>query len=274
MLAPNFHPTPVPSDPVESGSSYSPDEVPSYGGHGILEILEVIRFLERNGIECCIVGVSALIFYGAGRVRDEWDLCVPDDKVVEAANLLSTGSMAHRVHPVPSIPIPQPFSLSHTYHRFKGNGVHFYFLLVPAYHVHIPYGPFSIQRSLNGIPYPTLPVLLQSFLDMNDDVSLCDCVDGSNVSEEWGTRNLQLDGTNDLKWTQTMNVAAAEAARGRGWMFVHYYPTSTISRQEKWESRVRSKKARLGWTTPESLFDTRFRLKGSPDPWTKKLISS
>jgi hypothetical protein len=99
---------------------------------------------------------------------------------------------------------------------------------------------------------------MQSYLDMNDDVSLCDCIDGSNVSEEWGHRHLDLDGTNDLEWTTRI---------------VHYFPTQTINKREKWESRVRSKKGRLGWTTPDHLFDTRFRLKGSPDPWTQKRMS-
>ncbi|KAJ5569806.1 uncharacterized protein N7459_009236 [Penicillium hispanicum] len=275
MLTSNFQAAaPVPPDPrVAKASTYSPDEVPSCGGHGTFEILEVTRFLERHGIECCIVGVSALIFYGAGRVRDEWDLCVPDDKISDAVALLTSASMADKIHPVPPIPIPQPSSLSHTYRRFKGRGIHFYFVLVPAHDAHIPSGPFHIRRSLNGVPYPTLSDLMQSFLDTNDDVSLCDCIDGSNVSEQWGIQHLKLEGTNDLDWTRRMNRAAAEAARGKGWLFVHYFPTSTISRREKWESRVRSKKERLGWTTPNALFETRFRLKGSPDPWTQKLIS-
>lgn len=181
--------------------------------------------------------------------------------------------MADKIHPIPPHPIPQPSSLHHTYHRFKGRGIHFYFIIIPSHDAHIPCGPFSIQRSLNGLPYPTLPVLMQSFLDMNNDVALCDCIDGSNVSEEWGLRHLQLDGTNDLEWTKRMNDAATQAAKGKGWLFIQYFPTQTISRREKWESRVRSKKGRLGWTTPGDLFDTRFRLKGSPDPWTQKLIS-
>lgn len=72
MLASNIHINPPvsPSLPVADPATYSPDEVPSCGGHGTLEILAIIRFLEEHGIECCIVGVSALIFYGAGRVRD------------------------------------------------------------------------------------------------------------------------------------------------------------------------------------------------------------
>ncbi|GLI78696.1 hypothetical protein PoHVEF18_007017 [Penicillium ochrochloron] len=203
----------------------------------------------------------------------EWDLCVPDNKVNEAAALLSSELISDQIHPIPPHSTSHPFSLGHTYHRFKGRGIHFYFVLVPAHDAHIPSGPFQIQRSLTGLPYPTLPILMQSYLDMNDDVSLCDCIDGSNVSEEWGRRHLDLDGPNDLEWTNRMNQVVKEAARGKGWLFVHYFPTQIINKREKWESRVRSKKGRLGWTTPDNLFDTRFRLKGSPDPWTQKRMS-
>jgi hypothetical protein len=45
-------------------------ESASCGGHGTLEMLEVSRVLEGNGILCAFCGVSALIYYGAGRVRD------------------------------------------------------------------------------------------------------------------------------------------------------------------------------------------------------------
>lgn len=45
------------------------DATPSYGGHGTLEILEITQTLEKAGITCCIVGISALIYYGAGRGR-------------------------------------------------------------------------------------------------------------------------------------------------------------------------------------------------------------
>ncbi|KAF7717318.1 Uncharacterized protein PECH_004112 [Penicillium ucsense] len=275
MLASNIHITPPvqSSLPTPDTSNYSPDEVPSCGGHGTLEILSVTRFLEEHGIECCLVGVSALIYYGAGRVRDEWDLCVPDTKITEAAALLSSKLISDQIHPVPPHSTSHPFSLSHTYHRFKGNGIHFYFVLMPAYNAHIPSGPFHIDRSPNGLPYPTLPVLMQSFLDTNDDVSLCDCIDGTNVSEEWGYRHLDLEGTNDLEWTTRMNQVAKEAAQGKGWLFVHYFPTQTINKRDKWVSRIRSKKGRLGWTTPDSLFETRFRLKDSPDPWTQKRMS-
>lgn len=45
-------------------------EPASCGGHGTLEMLELSRLLEENGIICAFCSVSALIYYGAGRVRD------------------------------------------------------------------------------------------------------------------------------------------------------------------------------------------------------------
>lgn len=71
MLAPKLQlNSPLSNPPVGKTPTYRPEEVPSCGGHGTYEMLEVTRFLEHHGIECCLVGVSALIFYGAGRVRN------------------------------------------------------------------------------------------------------------------------------------------------------------------------------------------------------------
>lgn len=48
-----------------------PDNEPaSCGGAGTLEILEVTQLLNKAGITCCLVGISALIYYGAWRVRN------------------------------------------------------------------------------------------------------------------------------------------------------------------------------------------------------------
>jgi hypothetical protein len=42
----------------------------SYSGHGTREIRDVTEVLEHGQVPCCVVGVSALIFYGVPRVRD------------------------------------------------------------------------------------------------------------------------------------------------------------------------------------------------------------
>jgi hypothetical protein len=43
---------------------------PSHGGHGIDEILNVIRQLAAADIPSCVVGVKALRYYGAARITD------------------------------------------------------------------------------------------------------------------------------------------------------------------------------------------------------------
>ena len=48
----------------------SRDKEASCGGHGITEILRLMQILEGGGVgPCCGVGVSALMCYGASRVR-------------------------------------------------------------------------------------------------------------------------------------------------------------------------------------------------------------
>jgi hypothetical protein len=135
---------------------------------------------------------------------------------------------------------------------------------VPSNDVHLACEPSKFQRSLNGLPYPKLDVLAQSFLDTNDRVSLCDLVDGSNVSEEWGVENLELEGLVDLEWAAWKNKLIIEENGGN--VLAGLVPIEKIEKRTLWQLVVRNKGARRGWTQPEALFATRFRLHGSPDP--------
>lgn len=45
------------------------NEKASNNGHGTDDTLAVTQVLEQHGISCCLVGIAALVFYGAGRVR-------------------------------------------------------------------------------------------------------------------------------------------------------------------------------------------------------------
>ena len=44
-------------------------------------------------------------------------------------------------------------------------------------------------------------------------------------------------------------------------------PMKKTDKRELWEFMVKHKGGRRGWTQPEELFKTRFRLHGDPDPW-------
>ena len=66
------HGPPIPIIPVSMDLPME-DDIASCRGHGTLEILEVTKILEAQGIPCCLVGVSALMYYGAGRGRHVWE---------------------------------------------------------------------------------------------------------------------------------------------------------------------------------------------------------
>jgi hypothetical protein len=48
---------------------------------------------------------------------------------------------------------------------------------------------------------------------MNDLVSLCDIIDGADLSYMWGKEHLDLNGTTDVEWAQQRN---AELMGGEG----------------------------------------------------------
>lgn len=159
-------------------------------------------------------------------------------------------------------------SLLHTYNRFQGRGTDFYFILVPARDVHIVCEPSNFTQSLRGLPYPKLDVFIQSCLDTRNELQLCDVVDGTNLSEEWGEENLELDGVQDVEWAKDLNKRGREFANGK---FAHWEPFAwdyPRSRRDMWLSMVRTKKDRLDWTKPSHIYVTQYRIVGQPDPWT------
>jgi hypothetical protein len=150
-------------------------------------------------------------------------------------------------------------SLLHTYHRFQGNGTNFYFILVPAEDVHMICEPANITRSLRGLPYPKMDVFIQSCLDTGNRLQLCDVVDGTDLPEEWGEENLDLEGFNDIEWAKDMNKRGSEF-NGK---FAHKGPFAwdgPMRRRDMWQSMVRTK--------PTDVFITEYRIIGDPDPWT------
>ncbi|KAJ9414865.1 hypothetical protein QL093DRAFT_2449536 [Fusarium oxysporum] len=283
----------LPPPPPFKVASKSRNEKPaSNGGRGTDDALTVTRILEASDIPCCLVGISALIFYGAARVRpvcvlqflvfawptnrladsfapvhQDWEICIPTELVGKAVQLLQSEPHSAYYDLVEPWPCPST-SLLHTYHRFKGKGTNFYFILVPAQDVHIACEPSNITRSLRGLPYPKLSVFIQSCLDTRNETQLCDVVDGTNLSEQWGEENLELEGFNDVEWAQDINKRGREFENGR---FAHWAPfawDAPRSRRDMWQSVVRTKKDRLDWTKPSDVFITQYRIIDDPDPWT------
>ncbi|KAI0116452.1 hypothetical protein GGR51DRAFT_317951 [Nemania sp. FL0031] len=244
------------------------DEQPaSNGGHGTDDALRVTQILEESNITCCLVGISALIFYGAGRLRPDWEVCVPTHLVDKAAEILKSEPFSDDYLLVEPWQFPSS-SLLHTYNRFKGRGTDFYFILVPANDVHIICEPSNITRSLRGLPYPKLDVFIQSCLDTGDKLQLCDVIDGTDLPEQWGEDNLDLDGFNDVEWAKDMNKRGRELTSGKFPNWISFARDGKINKRDMWQSLVRSKKDRLDWTKPSYIFITQYRIRGEPDSWT------
>ncbi|OJD18978.1 hypothetical protein AJ78_01006 [Emergomyces pasteurianus Ep9510] len=253
-------------DSPDTRSVYSIERA-SNGGHGTDDTLAVTRALEEHGIPCCLVGISALVFYGAGRVRNDWEICVPTELVDKAADLLQSEQYSAQYRLVKRWPYYDPCSLTHTYHRFKSRGIRHFFFLVPSIDVHIDCVPSNFTRSPRGLPYPKLDVFIQSCLDTYNMLQLCDVIDGTNVSEEWGERNLDLEGTNDVEWAKAKNKRGREF--GGKWAHAAFARQGRKSKREMWQSLVRTKEDRLDWTKPRDVFITQYRVIGAPDPWTE-----
>lgn len=138
----------------------------------------------------------------------DWEICVPSELNDRAEALFKSDNYIS----LPLWPFVSMASLSHTYTRFKLSGISFYLVLVPSKDIHLP--PLESQvfgRSRpHGLPYPSLAVLIQSFLEANDHVSLGDAIDGSDVSEERGVENLDLEGEIDIEWAKWKNKLILE----------------------------------------------------------------
>ncbi|KAL9089054.1 MAG: hypothetical protein Q9165_005867 [Trypethelium subeluteriae] len=261
------------------------DAQASCDGKGTLEAIEVIKELESAGIPCCLVGISALIYYGAGRVRvvrtkvhssvkdksiltfqlQDWEVCVPTDLHDRAKAIFRTEFKSGIYDPFPPGHV-QVGSLHHTFPRFKLRGVGFWFLLIPSEDCHFECKSPNLERSKSGLPYPKLDVFAQSLLDMDDRVNLTDLVDGMDLSEEWSLQNLVLDGTTDANWAERKNVKIRSSVPLTESSCLWELSAAPFSRREILMDILEKKSNRIGPERSKEYFVTRFRLRGSADP--------
>ncbi|KAF4950129.1 hypothetical protein FGADI_8398 [Fusarium gaditjirri] len=234
----------------------------SNNGHGTDDALAVTRILEAADIPCCMVGTCALIFYGAAR---DWEICVPTNLVEKAVALLQSEPHSATYHAVEPWDKPSS-SLIHIWHRFKHNETNFCFIIVPERDIYIVCEPSNFTRSLRGLPYPKLDVYIQSCLDTGDELQLCDVIDGTDLPEEWGEENLELDGTNDVEWAKEANKRGSDSHDEK---FSEWptFASNRKSRRAMWQSYVRTKKDRLDWTKPSHVFTTQYHIIDTPDSW-------
>ncbi|KAI1455992.1 hypothetical protein F4805DRAFT_254108 [Annulohypoxylon moriforme] len=255
--------SPVSAEPVQVPKPSS--KAASYGGRGIVEVLDVIRILEAVDIPCCVVGGYALVYYGARMVPNNWEICVPTDSFRKASAMFTVTPLSETYEPWVKIQ-PQIGSLKHTYPQFALKGVNFFFFIIPAFEYFLRCEPSNFEKSKRDIPFPKLDCFAQSLLDTQRYLDLTNLIDGMDLSEEWGEEHLDLDKLGELEYAKEKNekIIASLAE----------YPNSRPSRlrdtpmdlRQKWQTLVRTKQNRIGIEVPGHLYSTRFRIKGSPDP--------
>ncbi|EWG44455.1 hypothetical protein FVEG_15659 [Fusarium verticillioides 7600] len=104
--------------------------------------------------------------------------------------------------------------------------------------------------------------MTQSCLDSGDELQLCDVIDGTDLPEEWGEENLELDGTNDVEWAIEANKRG-RASPNEKFVDCCTYPINRKSRRAMWQSYARTKKDRLDWTKQAMCLS-----HNTPDSWT------
>ncbi len=155
-------------------------------------------------------------------------------------------------------------SLFDTYPHFKRIGYKdLFFRVVSARAAHLRCERSNFELSKTGLPYPKLPIFVQSAIDSRDKVALVDVIDGMDLSKEWGFSNLDLSYAHDTRWAKWANE---RMERTNTTANIKTIPTNTFDRKLTWQRCVEGKQTRGGWGYPKDVYATRFRTHGSLDP--------
>ena len=170
----------------------------------------------------------------------DWWICLSDSVISRAEALI-------RARPDEYIPFApdvrlEPDDPQCRWARFKPVGLSLFFRLVPAGELHIAIEKQgSIVRGKTGLPFPSLPVFVQSLLDAGNMLDLEDLVDAMDLSEEWATGN----GVH---------------------LSYEKYPGSRSSPGKEWEWLTRTKQKRMGLKYNPRIYATRYRRHRERDP--------
>ncbi len=99
----------------------------------------------------------------------------------------------------------------------------------------------SIVRGKSGLPFPSLPALVQSLLDSKNLLNLEDVIDAMNLEEDWAAAN---------------GVKISDQS----------YPGVRVSPKRAWERSTRTRQTRMGWKYDPKIYATRYRTHNERDP--------
>ncbi|KAH6634806.1 hypothetical protein B0J18DRAFT_406410 [Chaetomium sp. MPI-SDFR-AT-0129] len=253
----------------------------------------IIELLEQHDIACCIVGIKALCYYGAGRLCETIEFCVPTQQLEAANSIFSNGPASQNYTPWRGFnPVAEArlrCSLYHTFPRYRLNsaddGPLFDFYLVPSNDWRFECVPENFEYSAQcRLPYPKLHLFAQSLLERQNMSDIQDLVDGMDLTEEWGDDHLFSNKTSSAskegyaRWVSNKNaqIRAALPDEVKNDPLTAILGTSLyelgdgpINFRENFNHLARTRQERIGPEYPPGTFVTKFRAKGSPDPRTE-----
>jgi hypothetical protein len=194
-------------------------------------------------------------------------MCVPTDQVEAAAQLFR--AKPSTFEPFRPSAMSRVQGMENLYPRFKFKGLRLFFILMSAQSCHMPCRPEHIEYSQTGLPYPKLPIYVQSLLDTRNFVDLEDLIDGMNLTLDWGIENLDLEGGFDADWDEwRSNLLIGGIEMGN---HISMWRDIPEKRLDAWTKRVsdEAKKIRQGHKyLPQ--YETRFWRRGQKDPRLRK----
>ena len=197
----------------------------------------------------------------------EWDLCIPDDQLDAARNLLLGDDPDEAKYEIATSPHPVPWSLRHTYSCLRLKGYNFWFVLAPSSDYFVdPSQQEHVERSRNGVPYASLVQSARSLLLQQVMPDLADFIDGMDLTVEWGAENIGFDALQEesAKFWELRNERVEKNGDGCGRLAPYVV-------EEVWNDRA-SKEAKGLRIEPmkQGRYFTRWRrFKAPEDPRTK-----
>lgn len=198
--------------------------------------------------------------------KQEWDLCIPDDKLEAARHLLLSADDSAK-YEVAKPPPPIPSSRRHTFPCFRLKGYNFWFILVPSSDCFVdPSVADHVERSRNGVPYASLVQFARSLLLQQLIADIADLIDGMDLDIDWGVQNISFETLQEesVKFNELRNQRVTADGDGYGMR-------SPQVMEQLWSKRA-SKEAKEKRIEPmkQGRYFTRWRrIKSPEDPRTK-----
>lgn len=89
-----------------------------------------------------------------------------------------------------------------------------------------------------------------------------------DLSEEWGIEHLHLEGNTDTEWWKNMVKRVGEDSLLENDSMLAF--SRPVSRLGLWKEFVLTKESRMSWRQGPEDHTTRFRLRNSKDPRTRR----